>query len=106
MTPEETAKDTRSSWANWWFLNGGNIHRAFKYRQWTQLKHIAETLPRAAWDVQQKTIDELKAKLEAAEAVCLGVENHLNSGESRCGSCKAQIFKWRELQSAKRKEHP
>jgi hypothetical protein len=58
------------NWAEWWFLNGGMIHRCFKYRKWSELRSLATQLPKAAWDEQQKKIDalekenkELRAKL-------------------------------------------
>lgn len=54
----------RTRWSNFWFLNGGGIHRSFKYRRWTVLRQLAETLPRLAWNEQQKRIDSLFAAIE------------------------------------------
>jgi hypothetical protein len=53
-------------WADWWFINGGNIHSAWKHRQWSSLRDIAQTKPKQAWDVQQKEIDRLCRMLDIA----------------------------------------
>lgn len=36
-------------WPEWWFLNGGNIHGAWKYRRYSQIRDLAMSLPRRAW---------------------------------------------------------
>ncbi len=63
-------KDNASlaAWQAFWFLNGGGIHRAYKHRQWSELKALAMILPKAAWDEQQKVIDRLMDELEELRA--------------------------------------
>jgi hypothetical protein len=53
-----------SDWAKWWFLNGGGIHKAWKGRNWSYLRGLAETLPKAAWNTQQQRIEKLEAKVK------------------------------------------
>lgn len=50
---------TDKRWTNFWFLNGGGIHQAFKYRKWKVLRGLAIDLPKLAWDHQQKEINRL-----------------------------------------------
>ena len=38
------------SWADWWFIHGGAIHGYMKHRRYTELKKLAERLPKAAWN--------------------------------------------------------
>ncbi len=56
-------------WANWWFLNGGGIHRAWKYKNYSDIRDLANALPKFAWDEQQKEIDRLNAELKLARDV-------------------------------------
>jgi hypothetical protein len=48
-----------SDWANFWFVNGGTIHRLWKNKNYTAIRKCAETLPKLAWAIQQNKIDEL-----------------------------------------------
>jgi hypothetical protein len=58
--------DELKTWDKFWFIRGGNIHPAFKYRRWTQLKELAQELPKQAWDIQQIKIDALQSRLNIA----------------------------------------
>lgn len=60
--------EKRSTWAEWWFLNGGSIHRTEKDQTVHELAQLARTLPRAAWDYQQETIAALQATIGNAKA--------------------------------------
>lgn len=49
---QPTDAETRMAeeeWAKFWFINGGGIHTAFKYRKWTDLRDLAMQLPKLAW---------------------------------------------------------
>lgn len=85
-----------SNWGDWWFLNGGFIHRVFKYRQWTQLKDLALSLPKAAWDEQQKKINAAERKLGIAKAALASISGmggvcacFLDLESDACPMCKA-----------------
>lgn len=54
-------------WPQWWFVNGGHLHAAWKYRRYSQIRDSARDLPKLAWDKQQEKIDKLEEKLKAAE---------------------------------------
>ena len=54
-------------WAEWWFIHGGGVMGAWKYRKWLNLRELARILPKAAWDHQQKRIDSLQERLEQYE---------------------------------------
>lgn len=58
MTPEE-----EMDWEKWWFVSGGGIHVAFKYRMWSTLKNLVQRLPKLAWDYQQKKLDKVNETL-------------------------------------------
>lgn len=55
------------AWSKWWFLRGGNIHPAWKYRRYSQIRDMAMDLPREAWKVSRaelfrsilKNLDEI-----------------------------------------------
>lgn len=51
MTPlpkhlEEMRDET---FGEWWFIRGGNIHPAWKYKRYSQIKDLAMNLPREAY---------------------------------------------------------
>lgn len=43
-----------NKFSKWWWLNGGSIHRLWKDRKYTDIKELAENLPRAAWEAGVK----------------------------------------------------
>jgi len=52
------------SFGEWWFLVGGSIHSLWKDKKYSDIKTLALTLPRNAWDYRQKEIDQLKTQIE------------------------------------------
>ena len=52
-----------SDFAKWWFIAGGSVHGAFKYRQWSALKELATKLPKMAWDAREPELSDLRAQL-------------------------------------------
>ncbi len=58
----------KAAWSAWWFVNGGGIHRAWKHKEYSDIRKLAEYLPKAAWDEQQKVIDRLEADRDSLRA--------------------------------------
>lgn len=54
-----------TGWEKWWLVNGGDIHRVWKYRKYTQLRQYAEQLPFAAWKASRKALLEFMLALRA-----------------------------------------
>lgn len=70
MTPKPGVMlSAKNSFADWWFLAGGGIHRAEKYGEISKLAVLAKTLPKLAWDHRQEEIDALRKELELARRV-------------------------------------
>ena len=69
------SENVKSNFADWWFLNGGGIHRAEKSEDATALAGYAKHLPKLAWDEQQKTIDALRADMDLLMAVVEAAED-------------------------------
>ena len=76
-----------NSFTAWWFIAGGSIHALWKNRKYKEIKHLAMLLPKAAWEIRQQEIDQLKAKLATIKTMleekdeaynCMG---HTNSAE-------------------------
>ncbi len=51
-------------WSHWWFINGGGIHFLWKSKRYSEIKALAEELPKLAWDEQQKKIDKYEDALQ------------------------------------------
>ncbi len=57
-----------SDWSRWWFLNGGALHRLWKSKKYTAIYQYTQSLPKMAWDEQQKEINAIRADLAAMTA--------------------------------------
>jgi len=52
-----------TTFADWWFLNGGSIHGLWKGRKFSAIKVLAINLPKYAWDARQPEVDGLKSEI-------------------------------------------
>jgi len=54
-----------TGFSKWWFLRGGSIHGLWKRRQYSEIKRLAETLPKAAYEQGcADTIEKIATQLE------------------------------------------
>ena len=71
-------------WGDFWFLNGGMIHSLWKRRNYTEIRRLAECLPKLAWDKQQVEIEKLQAEVakykQALEMSPDCLQIHIDSG--------------------------
>lgn len=70
------SEEKRKEWFQWWFVNGGQIHRYWKDRKYSAIKDAAQRLPKAAWDYQQETIDEMRNRIMRLEAALIGIRDN------------------------------
>lgn len=61
----EKALAQKTSWDEWWFINGGQLHSYWKNKKYSAIRDAANRLPRAAWEYQENEIQRL-APLHAA----------------------------------------
>lgn len=61
----EKALAQKTSWGEWWFINGGQLHSYWKNKKYSAIRDAANRLPRAAWEYQENEIQRL-APLHAA----------------------------------------
>lgn len=84
-TKLEKALAQKTSWGEWWFINGGQLHSYWKNKKYSAIRDAANRLPRAAWEYQENEIQRLAslhaALLESVEAL----ESILDVGESTMG---------------------
>jgi len=46
-----------TTFADWWFLNGGSIHGLWKGKKFSEIRDLALSLPKMAWDARQPEVD-------------------------------------------------
>lgn len=84
-------------WNNFWFLNGGSIHGAWKHRRWGSLRKIAQTVPKLAWDKQQEVIDELQERISQLEKLTNRLREKLTASEEENKSLREISYNLRKV---------
>ena len=79
----EKALAQKTSWGEWWFINGGQLHSYWKNKKYSAIRDAANRLPRAAWEYQENEIQRIAplhaVLLEAVEAL-EGMNDHVCDG--------------------------
>ncbi len=63
----DTFQEQDDRFSAWWFVRGGHIHSAWKYRRYSRIRDAAMSLPKEAWLVARaelfrsiiKNLDEI-----------------------------------------------
>jgi len=89
----EKALAQKTSWDEWWLINGGQLHSYWKNKKYSAIRDAANRLPRAAWEYQENEIQRLAplraALIEAVEALKCNETFHRLGGIDDCEPCKA-----------------
>jgi hypothetical protein len=82
-------KKLEPDFGSWWFLAGGSIHGLWKRRQFSQIRDLAQSLPRSAYkqrDGELKPIvDQMVKVVEAAKEIRLDYDYGGNQEADREG---------------------